>query len=274
MNRLTDNDKKFGPITYAKVNWKRISFILSSGDNYDGVPSLNAITVYALGWVFRVFLPAIIRPFAQKVTAHGWDAETIKRLGRDHYFNYFEREYGFSLSDGEFFQLYYGIQSGFGNLPDGVKEQSWCKHLPWTQWRMVRHSYHNLDGSVYSVRKPKSSWEEQPDLPRVKFRFKDYDGEIITATCHIEEREWHKGEGWFKWLSWLAKPMIRRYLDMSFDKEMGPQKGSWKGGTIGMACDMSTGIQGDTPETAFRRFCQEEQERKGKKFKLQFLQNV
>lgn len=251
----------------AKSNWKRISFILSSGDEYDGVPPRNKITIYVFGWIVRISLWAMIRPFVEKVTA-GWDAATVERMGRNYYFNYYEREYGFSLSDGDFFQLHYGVQAGFGNLPKGVEEKTWCKHLPWTQWRMIRHSYHNLDGSIYSVRKPKSSWEEQPGLPKVQFKFRDYDGEMITTTCYIEEREWHLGEGWFRWLSWFAKPKIRRSLDLTFDKEIGPEKGSWKGGTIGHGIDMQ---DGETPELAFKRYCQMEHRSKYKTYQLEFV---
>lgn len=280
MNRLTDNDKTFGPFTFARVKWKRISAIYSSGDNYEGVKCPNTLTIYAFGWIVRVALPSILKPFAQKVIATGWDQTTIDRLGRNYYFNYFEREYGFSLSDGDFFQLYYGIQSGFGNLPEGVEEQSWCKHLPWKQWNHVRYSIYKPDGEHYWT-EPKrekgkpvdfdSGFKAKDDCPKTHYLFEDYDGQKITATCMITEREWHKGEGSFKWLKYFYPAKIVRSLDLSFNAEVGPEKGSWKGGTIGHAIEMN---KGETPERAFRRYCEIDHERKGKKFSLKFIQPV
>lgn len=34
--------------------------------------------------------------------------------------------------------------------------------------------------------------------PRAIFDFEDFDGQKLTATTIIEEREWHFGTGWFK----------------------------------------------------------------------------
>lgn len=40
MGRLTDNDRKFGPITYARTDWNPCRLVLSSGgdDDDDGDP--------------------------------------------------------------------------------------------------------------------------------------------------------------------------------------------------------------------------------------------
>lgn len=88
------------------------------------------------------------------------------------------------------------------------------------------------------------------------------------ATCKVEEREWHRGEGWFKWLKWFYPAKIKRSLDLSFSAEVGPQKGSWKGGTLGHGIDM---LPNETVEDAFRRYCSMEHERKGRKFMLTYL---
>ncbi len=61
MNRLTDNDKTWGPFTLARWG-KRISFELRSGDDED--PECNLLVV-AFGWAFRVMLPNIIKPFGK-----------------------------------------------------------------------------------------------------------------------------------------------------------------------------------------------------------------
>ena len=49
----------------------------------------------------------------------------------------------------------------------------------------------------------------------------------------------------------------------------GPEKGSWKGGTMGHGIDM---VAGELHESAFRRYCETEQQaRYGKTFRLTFI---
>jgi hypothetical protein len=274
MNRLTDNDKNFGPFTFAK--WaKRVSIEFSTGDDEER-SYRNRLLCSAFGVVLRVALPNIIPPFRIKHEAN-WDSATVARLGRNHYFETHERRFGFTLSDMgngyDFLQIHYGA-----NTHDSSTDRTWSKHLPWKQWDCVRHSLYTPEGKCFytephwkkaRVNKAKHCFEVKDTCPASYFKFQDYDGEIITATCHIEEREWHKGTGWFTWLKWFTKPKIRRSLDIRFSAEVGTEKGSWKGGTIGTGCDM---LEGDTPEKAFRHFCDKDHERKGRKFKLQFLE--
>lgn len=60
-------------------------------------------------------------------------------------------------------------------------------------------------------------------------------------------------------------------LDLRFSEEVGPQKGSWKGGTIGTGCDM---LPGETPEQAFRRYCEKLHSSKGNKYMIKFVRVV
>src|SRR5690606_33228759 len=84
------------------------------------------------------------------------------------------------------------------------------------------------------------------------FTFRDFDGEELTATTRIEEREWRFGVGWFKWLSLFRRPKVSRDLEITFSGETGKRKGSWKGGTIGDSIKM---LPGELHEPAFRRYC-------------------
>lgn len=105
--------------------------------------------------------------------------------------------------------------------------------------------------------------------PAVHFGFEDFDGDMRIATCRIEEREWHKGTGWFKWLKWFSRAKIRRDLDLRFDYEIGPEKGSWKGGTTGHGIDM---LPGDFPINAFKRYCgMTHNARHGRTYELRFI---
>jgi hypothetical protein len=288
-NRWSDNDRNFGPFTFSwagRKGYRPLALVLKSwgsGDDDAGPASLRISLVW---FTFIIWLPPILFPQRRKIVA-GWDAATVARLGRDWYWDVKVREYGFSYSDG-FLQIHYGICPG-----DSSRDQTWSKHLPWTQWRHVRRSFYDLDGKHFwseldaetenyrgladrgrhdlyrerfdIVRK----WEEM--CPKATFRFRDHDGEGLTATTHIEEREWLFGTGWFKWLSWFRRPMIRRTLDINFSGETGPEKGSWKGGTVGTSIEMK---RGELHEAAFRRYCDEEHRSKYRPYRITFLGRV
>lgn len=249
MNRLTDNDYNFGPFTVAR--WRNLfSVELQSGDEEDPECTFRVV---AFGWALRVHLPTFMQPYKG---SH-------------------EKRYGFSMHKSEngydFITIRYGPDTW-----DSSTTKSWSKHLPWKQWDHVRHSHYNPDGTLFAHEiQGCGKWEEnqktEAACPTVQFEFEDYDGEHIIATCRIEEREWHRGEGWFKWIKHFYPAKIRRSLDLRFSTEVGPEKGSWKGGTTGTGCDM---LPGENPEQAFRRYCEMEHTRKGRSYYLKFIGSV
>ncbi len=253
-NRWGDNDRYFGPFTYARDtgSYKHLNLTIQSGnDDYPGC----RLRLSGFGHTLILALPAIIKPYREKVIAHGWDAATIARMGRDWYYNTDMREYGVAYSEG-FLQVYLGRQTH-----DSSTEQRWSKFLPWTQWRHVRHSLYGLNGEHYWTEPARmgdwfETYEERRAIedacPAQTFNFTDYDGEALTAKTNIEEREWHFGEGWFKWLSLFRKPKIKRSLNINFSNETGRRKGSWKGGTMGTGIDMTPG---ELHSSAFQRYC-------------------
>lgn len=271
MTRLTDHDKTFGPLTWGKATWNPLRFVWSSGDEEEG-DYRNDVTVYAFGWVARLWLPNILQPFRIKHRAIGWDVATVQRMGRDWYYETHPREYGFSLSDGSL-QLFLGPQTH-----DSTTTKSAYWNLPWMHWRFVRHSYCGLNGEyvwteyerqrVRGVDRFAEQQAAKDETPKCVFEFIDYDKAINQATTLIEEREWHYGTGWFRWLSWFVPPKIRRSLDIAFSAEVGPEKGSWKGGTLGHGIDM---LPGELHEAAFRRYCEQEHRSKYRMFRLKFL---
>lgn len=270
MNRLTDHDKNFGPFTIAR--WSgRFSAYIRSGDDED--PE-NVLMFTAFGWALRIHIPTIIQPHRVKKMALSWNEETVKRLGRNWYYDETEREFGFSLSDMgngyDFLQVWFGPQTG-----DSKTEKSWCAHLPWKQWRCVRNSVYDPDGNLFATEVRggdfREWWDAREKCPASYFGFEDFDGEMIVATCVITEMEWHRGEGWFKWLKWFWPAKIRRSLDIKFSAEVGPEKGSWKGGTIGHGIEMDL-LNGDTAFQAFARYCNMEHNgRNGRKYKIRFV---
>lgn len=227
---------------------------LSSGDG-DEYPGCKLIVRWP-GRYTSIRLPAIIKPHGRKVVPD-WDAATVARLGRDWYMDWTERCYGVRLFEGHF-NVMYGLASD-----DSRTEQRWSCFLPWTQWRFVRHSLYDLAGNwlcdMPQFRRggDRLSYHWLNDAlkaaqPLAHFAFRDYDGEEIKVRLRVEEREWRFGEKWFRWLSLFRKPQIRRSVDLWFSSEVGKRKGSWKGGTLGHAVEMTPG---ESIEAAFRRYC-------------------
>lgn len=268
MNRLTDNDKNFGPITIGKWS-KTISAYIESGDDRDNE---SKMLIIAFGWALRIRIwNWLCRPWRERWVDCNWDAETVRRLGRSGYWSTHPHRFGFSLSDMgngyDFFQCFFGPQTH-----DSSTTKSWSKFLSWKEWRLARHSIYTPTGEHFytEVRGTdfRGWFKKVEECPKAHYGFEDYDGELIVATCMIEEREWHKGAGWFKWLRWFVAPKICRSLDLRFSEEVGPEKGSWKGGTIGHGIDM---LPGESTTQAFQRYCAKTHERKGRKYKLRFI---
>ena len=278
MGRLTDNDRHLGRfITYGRSSFNALRLVYSSGAR-EGDAGQNNLTAYAFGWVARLRMPNLLPDFKVRHKALSWDAATIERLGRDWYEERFPREYGFSLHEG-FLQLFLGSQTH-----DSTTTQSWCTHLPWTQWRFVRYSiygqagehfYTELEADRIARRKAgetRIGFEDQfaakEAVPKIKFLIEDFDGKRIVASTCIEVREWAFGERWCKWLSLFRANMVRRSLDISFAEEVGPDKGSWKGGLCGTGIEM---LDGELHEAAFRRYCEQQHRSKNGSYRITFV---
>ena len=245
----------WGPFTYSKDTYgKPLGVVVDSGEvEYPGC----CLRIRGFGHTLIVELPQIVKPQRRKVKGRNWSYDAHPR------------EYGFQYDNG-FFRLFYGAQTH-----DSDTTQVWCKHLPWTQWRHARISLYTPDGAHFWTQtesRGMDSIKEQIDAeaacPSVTFAFDDYDGKRITATCRIQEREWRFGQGRFKWLSLFRRPHISRTLNLSFSEEVGPEKGSWKGGTVGHSTEM---LPGESCEEAFRRYCEKEHRSKNGNFRVTFV---
>lgn len=231
---------------------------ITSGDNeeYPGCKLMITIPHYYL----TITLPRFVWP-AKEWREANWNAETIERLGRNFYYKYTERQYGFSYCE-NLLSIKYGIQdSDFSSK----KEQRTSFFLPWLEMRHVRHSLYDLKGELFFSQTEQSNFHSEAgrsrydemrlaekECPKATFGFFDFDGEAIDAATHIEEHEWLRGTSYFKFLSLFYKPMIRHSLDIQFSKETGKRKNSFKGGTIGHSIEM---LPGELHEEAFRRYC-------------------
>jgi hypothetical protein len=214
------------------------------------------LVLSAFGWYLTFFLPRIIRPYKYWVDLSKADWSDL-----DGYWKEDERAFGFYLFKNHF-NILYGRQSTEGDL-----SKSWGFFLPWNEWRHVRLSLYDKDGQHFWTQSrdddkqgsyfQDGSYDQQTEAKKQcskrLFEFQDYDGERITVTTMIQEREWLRGVKAFRWLSRFFYPKIRRSLNLEFHKEVGPRKGSWKGGTIGHSIEM---LPGELHEAAFRRYCE------------------
>lgn len=268
-SRWSDNDRYFGPFTFSwagSKGYRPLAVILKSwggGDDDDGPASLR----FSLVWItLIIWFPPILHPQRSKVYPKNWDAATVARLGRNWYWDVKVREYGFSYSDG-FVQIHYGISPGDSSL-----DQTWCKHLPWTQWRQIAHRLYNADGSLAGD-VADIPWDDRSavidNVKRKHFAIIDYDGDHIDVETYVQERERRLGTGWFRWLGYIVPKNLSRSLDISFKSEVGPEKGSWKGGTLGHGIDM---LPGETQEQAMHRYCDQEHRSKHRKFRISFAE--
>ena len=204
----------------------------------------------------------VVQPQRKKKAAQYWDAATIERMGRDWYWDETRREFGASLSLRDV-RVKYGVQK---DCWPGDKSRMWS--FPWMQLRYMGQRWYDLDGKLCETVSEKQQREHRAKtgeyftellsvtearVPKAVFLLCDYDGTEIKATTHIEEREWHRGEGWFKWLAWLTPARISRSMDISYDKEVGYEKGSWKGGMTGHSIELEPG---ELHESAMRRYCE------------------
>lgn len=296
MGRLIDGEKQFGPITYGHtLRWKPLIFKLSSGgDTDDDEETKCNLIVYMFGYVFRIFLGNLITPVKYKVKT-SWKPDVVERMGRNWYYAYFKKEYGFRLNEG-YLHILYGFQNEMGHYthvdnegyvtysprePNKIYKKLEVKHwsmlLPWAENRHTRYTLYSKPGVIFFETKDNNGvkfnthYEKSKECPIVSFILKDYDGELVTAKTFIEEREYKKGAGKFKWLSFFIKPLIVRSLNIEFDKETGKEKGSYKGGTIGTSIKIDSNTY---HEEGIKQFCLKEHSSKSGKYLMDFVNQI
>lgn len=272
--RWSDQDKHLGPFLYSRDRGsKHWGIVAISGGGDEDAKSCH-LRMHAFGHTLICDLPPILKPWRQWVDMTKYDWHKGPSKG---YWDVHAREYGFNYSDG-FLRVFHGAQTH-----DSTTDKTWCWFVPWTQWHFHRHAYFGLDGELlrewieprrrrrrdgsgYSRFEQQYAFKEA--MPKVTFEIEDFDGERIKATTLIEQRDYTFGEGWFQWLRFFRRNQMHRSLDISFDKEVGPEKGSWKGGTVGHGIAM---LPGELHEAAFRRYCEQEHRSKYRPFRIKFV---
>lgn len=96
--------------------------------------------------------------------------------------------------------------------------------------------------------------EKQEAIPALKYIVKDHDGEEAEMSVRVERHTVTKGVGWFKWTRWFRKPVVTTSLLIQFDKYLGTQKNSWKGGSKSATVEL---LPKETVDKAVERFLAE-----------------
>lgn len=256
--RWSDHDHHVGPFTFAvSKTYRPFAVILSSG-SAEREPGC-CIRFHAFGATLICELPPIVKPWRR------WKDLSGYQWTHDGYWEEHPREYGISLSDGSFLQVFFGAQTH-----SSWDTQDWSCFLPWTQWRQVAHRIYNADGSLVAdvAEKPFEHFHEATEaVVRKCFSIVDYDGQRIDVETYAQEREWRLGTGWFRWLGFIVPKKRARSLDIRFKSEVGPEKGSWKGGMLGHGIEM---LAGETQEQAFRRYCEQDHRSKYRRYRIAF----
>jgi len=154
-------------------------------------------------------------------------------------------------------QTFWIYRGGKGNMHGGNKW--WTFNMPWS-YDWVRTSALRKDGAwenetkgnrkeFYSDKWKEILWgETQP----YAYALKSGEVQKREAAIKVEEREWR--QRWLKWTSLGAK--IERTVDIRFDKEVGEETGSWKGGVTGCGYKL---LPNESPAACLKRM---ESERK------------
>lgn len=234
-------------------NWYNIS-LKSCSERDDGETYAN-FTLIGFGHYLLWKLPNwVCRPYIiqRKNSCDGkiYDIPLLREFGICKFKNHFT--------------IRYGLQNDSWCFDKPLKEKKISCFIPWEDYTFIAWRLFNLDGTLYAEQfgSPKLSSKEYQDFDKAKetvptrsFKFKDFDGEEGIAKCFIEQREWHFGTSWCKWLKYFTRPLIRTNIDITYNIEVGERKGSWKGGTIGCGCDI---MPGECLEDTFKRHCEKE----------------
>ena len=248
---------------YAKSGYWSFALSLSNpGEYYEsGEGRTNYCNLHFAiaghSWWFRI--PELFKPRKKWVdtSKYEWPRPSTPKSG---YWEYIKREYGIIVAE-DTIHVRYGIQPGSWSSSD-KKNSDHTKifDIPWKNMTYQHEEFFTPEWNSYSTVYPKTKHgaldfellqKVQDSVPKIQFKFNDFDGEEIIATCYISKRMWRHGTSWCKWIGYIRKPLNRYILDIQFSKETGYEKGSWKGGTIGH----STEIQyGEDPLEAFKRY--------------------
>ncbi|WP_454844105.1 MULTISPECIES: hypothetical protein [Pseudomonas] len=246
---------------------------LDSGDNGD-YPG-NKLIIQAWKYSAYIKIPRIIKPWAQKHTFTSLSpeatAQRLEKFGHLDYFEYHARKFGFHMQT-------HGLHTSFGpSTWDSQTTKSRYFSFHWREYDLVLNTICDADGIEHiekdkDVRLDYKAKEAiKGTMPRYVFLLRDYDGQEVRAYCHMEKRVYRIGTGWVKKYFGALRP-TRTFieLDIAFDGETGPEKGSWKGGTIGTGSRAEKGDKHDA-QHLIEKYCASTHRAKGASYSMTLI---
>lgn len=250
-----------------------IGIMLTSGD--DGDYPGNKLVLQLWKYSAWIKIPRLIKPWAEKHTLTSLspeaEARRIAEHGHLHYYEYHERKFGFHLT-------IHGIHTYSGpSTWDSTTTKSSYHSFPWREFDMVRETSTGADGveRVFAEKGVRLDYKERSAITdqmlRYVFLLKDYDGQEIRAYCRIEKRVYRVGTGWIeKYFGWIRPTRTLIELSIAFDGETGPEKGSWKGGTVGTGFRVERGDKVDA-QHLIEKYCAKTHRAKGSTYAMSLI---
>ena len=208
--------------------WWGFSIFSTGDDEYQGF----SLYGFGFGWWFKVYTKHWIKPCKVRVLDEKGDLKYVLFEQRNIELTKVKDQYTNHISGSV------GLTEKGWNESDCSKH-SFFKELPWSESEMTEHSLLNFDGSTYFTyprgRECFGDHDaiEQKQEKKVFEIIDGYDGTKLEMEVSVERRIFRAGSGMFKWIRWFKKDDINIRIEFNYSDEVGREKGSWKGGTMG-----------------------------------------
>lgn len=204
----------------------------------------------------KLYIRPLVKPTTLKLRCYD-GSERIEKINR---------RWGFQVTGDslDYYHLYYGNDPMDDSFRDHVTAQRKSWRPGYADRRLTEWTVFAPQGTVYDQHLSKEDCrgsaffvmcDASRNVPKRKFTVIDYDGQEIIGSYHVVRRAYSHGDGWFRWLSWFRKPLTETTVSIEFNDEVGNDKGSYKGGLMGLEIPI---IDGETAEQAIVRWIQEE----------------
>ncbi len=233
--------------------WDYNGFTISESFYFDSRPHIYSNVTFILGLILVPFL-GIYSLLLLPLLFWGW-GKFYLALPFDTGINECDyREWGFSFGHRDAKYDIEHIHFKFGKNYKFIE-------FPFIALEFYRHSIMLKDGNweteYYNTKPNKEFWDSEKWNDKKWSEIHTYTnitswGEVQTAnaTITIEEREWRR-----KWLMWTSIGSYnKKYINISFDREIGDRSGSWKGGCTQCSYELKPN---ETPIACLRRMEQE-----------------
>jgi len=208
-------------------------------------------------WWFRL-KNQLIAPIENFVDTSHYEWAKPGPDGRCGYTELTRRKYGVKIMK-DSFHAYFGADTDSWPNPHQIYYR-----FPWMELRRIHVDYLDSSNNLVIRYQDKANGAIDFDgldvarslVPKTRFKFLDYDKETeVIATVYQTESVYRRGDKWAKFLNHLLPKKVYRHIHVNYDKETGPERASWKGGTTATTFPLN---DGETMFDGFRRLAKDE----------------